>query len=407
MIRRYWMLAVCLSLVSGLLGADWPNFRGADSTSVASGESLPTVIAEDKVLWKAALPGRGCGGAVIVGDRVFVTACSQKDQDRLHVLCFDARYGRKLWERETWATGRTMCHGTMSVAAPQPASDGKRIFAFYSSNDLACYDLDGNLQWFRGLTHDYPNASNSLGMASSPLVVGDILVVQVESDSESLAVGIDVATGVNRWKIPRPQVSNWCSPTLLRGHAPGSDLVLLQTAQNLTAIEPLTGKTVWTYGQSCSTIPSSTVLNGIVLVPSSGLTALKPTIGKTTTPEKLWSSSKLGPGTASPVAIENRIYTLKRKPGVLVCGRVDNGDTLWQLRLEGDFSSTPVVAGGHLYAINEAGTLFVIRLDQGQGKGEVLSRFETKEAVLATPSVANHALYLRSDAHLWKIGDKR
>lgn len=406
MIRRFLIPGICLAFLSGLLGADWPNFRGADSTSVASGESLPTALGEDKVLWKAALPGRGCGGAVIVGDRVFVTACSQKDQDRLHVLCFDARDGKKLWERENWATGRTMCHGTMSVAAPQPASDGQRVFAFFSSNDLACYDFEGNLQWFRGLTHDYQNASNSLGMASSPIVVGDLLIVQVESDSESLALGIDVKTGENRWKIPRPQVSNWCSPTLLRGREPGSDVVLLQTAQNLTAIEPATGKKLWSYDQSCSTIPSSTVFNGVVYVPSSGLTALKPS-GNKTAPEKLWSSSKLGPGTASPIVVDNRVYSLKKRPGVLTCGKVADGETLWQLRLEGEFSSTPVVAGGHLYAVSEAGTVFVIRLGSDQEKGEVVSRLETKEAMLATPAVANNALYVRSDSHLWKIGERR
>ena len=84
---------------------------------------------------------------------------------------------------------------TCGAPAPSPASDGKRVFALFSSNDLICLDLDGNLQWFRGLTFDHPNVSNSLGMASSPVVVGDTLVAQVENDSQSLATGIDVATG--------------------------------------------------------------------------------------------------------------------------------------------------------------------------------------------------------------------
>jgi outer membrane protein assembly factor BamB len=88
-----------------------------------------------------------------------------------------------------------MCHNKMCVATPTPASDGKRIFAFYSSNDVICLDLAGNLLWYRGLTFDYPNASNSLGMASSPVVVNDTLVVQVESDAEAFAVGLDTQTG--------------------------------------------------------------------------------------------------------------------------------------------------------------------------------------------------------------------
>ena len=92
----------------------------------------------------------------------------------------------------------------------------------YSSNDLLCLDLDGNLQWLRGLTLDYPNASNSLGMSSSPIVVDGVLVVQVENDSESFAAGINVRTGENLWKLDRPKGANWTSPPLPRPVANGS-----------------------------------------------------------------------------------------------------------------------------------------------------------------------------------------
>ena len=98
-----------------------------------------------------------------------------------------------------------MTHTKTSVAASSPASDGERIYALYSSNDLICLDLEGNLKWLRGLTSDYPNASNSLGMASSVVIAAGTVVVQVENDSESFAAGIDPDTGINRWKIDRPK----------------------------------------------------------------------------------------------------------------------------------------------------------------------------------------------------------
>lgn len=388
---------------AGVRGADWTGFRGPETTSVALRSTLPTTLTEQSVVWKSALPGRGLSGPTIVGDRIYLTACTGEEQDRLHVLCLDARDGKLLWQRQTWATGRTMCHKSMSVATPQIASDGQRIFAFFSSNDLACYDQDGRLQWFRGLTHDYPNASNSLGMASSPLVVGKILIVQVESDSESFTVGLDVETGINRWKIPRPQVSNWTSPVLYRGSQPGSDLVLLQSSEDLVAIEPATGKIAWKFGGGCSTIPTATVDAGTIFIPSNGLTAYRPGRAgdKGTT---LWSSAKLGPATASPVVAQNRIFVLG-KTGILTCGRADSGATLWQSRLEGRISSTPVFAGEHLYVFNENGTLFVVHPNDQEGK--VVSRFELKEPILATPAVANNALYIRSDAHLWKFAATR
>ena len=210
LLKSTWKIGCVLCGLSVLSGADWLQFRGGDSSSVAGNETLPTNWSDqENIAWKSKLPGRGLSGPIVVGDRVFITASSGHHQDRLHVLGFDAADGKQLWERQFWATGRTMCHEKMAVATPQPASDGQRIFAFYSSNDLACLDLDGNLLWFRGLTFDYPNASNSLGMSSSPVVMGDTVIAQVESDSESFAVGLDVKTGVQRWKIDRPKMSNW------------------------------------------------------------------------------------------------------------------------------------------------------------------------------------------------------
>ena len=94
------------------------------------------------------------------------------------------------------ATGRTMSHNKTCVAANTPCSDGDRVFALFSSNDLFAFDLDGNLLWLRGLTFDYPNASNSLGMAQSPVVIDGTLVVQSENDSESFAAGLDVVGAV-------------------------------------------------------------------------------------------------------------------------------------------------------------------------------------------------------------------
>ncbi|NRB74091.1 MAG: PQQ-binding-like beta-propeller repeat protein, partial [Verrucomicrobiales bacterium] len=149
--------------------ADWLNFRGPNASGYdPDAAGVPAELSDATLAWKVSLPGRGLGSAITVGDKVFVTAASGPDQKQLHVLCFNAANGSPVWERRFWTTGRTMSHKKTCVAAPTPASDGERIYAFYSSNDVICLDLDGNLLWLRGLTLDYPNASNSLGMSSSP-----------------------------------------------------------------------------------------------------------------------------------------------------------------------------------------------------------------------------------------------
>ena len=142
---------------------------------------------------------------------------------------------------------------------------------------MICLDLDGNLQWFRGMTHDYPNASNSIGMASSPVVVDDTLIVPVENLSESFTAGLDAATGLNRWKLERPLLDNWTSPAVLRGKNRDDDLVVLQSAKGLVALKPYSGYEAWRFDAGSGTIPSTAQSEGRLYLPANGLTALEPT----------------------------------------------------------------------------------------------------------------------------------
>src|SRR3954468_4443288 len=111
---------------------DWPQFRGPDSTGVATDAQIPT---QPKIDWSAALPGRGLASPIIVGGKVFVACSSGPKQERLHLICFNADDGAKIWERQMNATGRTMSHPKTAVAACTPCSDGKRVFALWSCND--------------------------------------------------------------------------------------------------------------------------------------------------------------------------------------------------------------------------------------------------------------------------------
>jgi outer membrane protein assembly factor BamB len=394
-----WLIAVA-GFSSFALAGDWRQFRGNDTSCVADGESVPDRwSADENLAWTADLPGRGLSSPIVIGDRVVVTSATGYRQDRLHVVCFAVDDGKLLWQRQFQATGRTMTFPKIGTATSTPASDGRRICALFSCNDLVCLDLDGNLLWYRGLNYDYPNVSNSLGMASSPVIVGETLIAQVENDSESLAVGIDVNTGLSRWTSPRPKRANWTSPVVLAGANADETVVLLQSSQGIDAIRPESGEVVWTYHDGASTIPSSIAAEGTIYVPSHGITALRIAPGSRN-PERLWRVDRLGPGTSSPLVYRNRLYTLNRS-NVLLCADLKDGSTLWQLRLEGPFSSTPVAADGHLYFFNEKGLGQVVKV--GESQGELASTYDFGEMILCTPAIANHALYVRSDKHLWKI----
>lgn len=394
-------LLVPLVILPLLVGADWPQFRGAGARGVAAGQQIPIQFGPDEhVAWKVALPGKGVCGPIVVGDRVVVTAASGPVlQDKLHVLCFDTKTGQQLWQRQFWATGRPHHHPTSSNAAPTPASDGKRIFAFFSSNDLVCLDFQGNLLWYRGLGLDYPKTGNDVGMSSSPIVIGDTVIVQVECQGDSFAAGLDTATGENRWRIDRPQQANWVTPAELPSSL-GRPLVLLQSGKGLTAHEAKTGKQVWSYNASCSGIPSLAAADNRIFLPAGGMTVLE--IPDTeSAPSLLWTSNKVAPGNSSPVIDGNRLYVLT-KAGVLTAADTQTGQILWQTRLKGTFWATPVVTGGHAYCVNQDGECLVVKLGE---KGEIVHSVSFGEPFFGTPAVAGNALFLRGNQHLWKVAN--
>ena len=240
-------------------------------------------------------------------------------------------------------------------------------------------------------------------MSSSPVVVDDTLVVMVECDAESFTTGINVEDGLSCWKLDRPRKANWTSPGIMRGKDGGGDHVLVQSSAGVVAVEPKTGKIAWDYKDGASTIPSLVVSQQTAYVPSHGITALRPSPGGSDVPETVWRTESVNPGTGSPLVFHDALYVVANG-GIL--NRIDpkDGSKKWQTRLKGSFSGSAVAAGEHLYAFSEDGTGQVITLkDDG---GEVTHSHSLGETILATPAISDGAIYIRSDAHLWKIAAK-
>ena len=391
---------ICLALTFPCHSADWLRFRGPNGSGIAETTGLPATWDDqtnENISWRADLPGRGLSCPIIVGDRIFLTCCTGFRQDRLHVLCLGTENGDVQWERQIWATGRAMTHPSISTAAPTPVSDGERVYVYFSTNDVACFDLDGNLQWFRGLMLEFPNASNSLGLAASPLVLDGTLVVPIENETQSVALGLDAETGETRWKLDRPKSGNWTSPIAIPLEH-GKFAVALQSSSMLTVHEAASGEELWRYEQGCSTQPSSVTHQQVVYLPSGGLTALKYTPGAATV---LWQNARLGASTSTPLVHQDRIFTVSGS--ILKCAEAETGRILSQLRLKGSFSASPVTADGHIYLFNSDGLGHVVEL-----KGNKLNRIgggDLAETILSSPAIAGGALYVRSDSHLWKISE--
>ncbi len=395
-------------MVAGLvavpvMAGDWPQFRGPGGSGVSQEKGLPTVWTKSEgIAWTADLPGRGLSNPVIAGGRVYVTACSMNRHMRLHVLCFDEATGKKLWERQFTATGNTGCHPDTNMAAPTPVTDGKAVYALFATGDLAAIDRDGDLLWYRSLVGDYPDTSNQVGMASSPVLAGGVLFVPMDNAVDSFAAGIDVKTGKNLWKVKRDTKINWVTPVVIE--AGGKPVVVFTKDDEAVGYEPTTGKQVWSYKAEglSGGIPSATYAGGVLYVPGGVLRALKVTKDGA---EELWTAKGVSAGYASPAVHEGKVYGLL--PGHVTCFSAETGKEVWRHRVEGPFEASPVIAGGHLYAVNKKGRTFVVKLGE---KPETAGRndLEVKpdDRFQATPAVANGRIYLRSDKVLFCVGKK-
>ena len=380
--------------------ADWLSFRGSYGNGSSDFE-IPNKISLNGVKsWSTDLPGRGLSSPIVVDNSIFLTASSGSSQKILHILAFNSENGKLRWERKFKATGRTICHDKTCVAASTLASDGQVLIAQFSSNDVFCLDLSGNLKWVRGLAFDHPNIANGLGMSSSPVIAAGTAIIQVENDADSFSFGLDLGFGTTKWKKERPRGANWTSPITLE--TKGREVVGLQSKQGLVVLEPETGQKLCSFGGGASTIPSSAwTEQGILLIPSNGITALKLDSNMENF-KQIWADNKLKPGTGSPCSKDGKLYVINNA-NVLTCASVITGEINWRLRLQGPISGSPILTEKKLVVFSETGLGQVVELDPKEPK--VVQTIDLEETILCTPAMTKDALIVRSDQKLWKLSN--
>ena len=196
-----------------MLAENWPGWRAGRQRRLRRERPADALVGHENVRWKAPLHGAGVSAPIVWGERVFVTSSDGRLNDRLHLPCYHRDDGRLLWHARFF--GSAVSEGQFApggMAVPTPATDGKRVFALFGTGDLVCVDLDGKPVWVRSLAQEYGPFRNRWGMASSPLLAGELLVVQVDHWGQSYLLGVDAATGANRWRTVRDASVNWTSP---------------------------------------------------------------------------------------------------------------------------------------------------------------------------------------------------
>jgi outer membrane protein assembly factor BamB len=361
--------------------------------------------ATTNVRWQVALQGAGVSAAVVCGGRVFLTGSDGRLSDRLHVFCYHTDDGRLVWHTRLF--GSALPEGQFppgGMAVPTAAADGKHVYALFGTGDLACLDIEGRPVWVRSLAQEYAPFRNRWGMASSPILVGRTLVVQVDHWGGSYLLGVDADTGGTRWRTPRDASVNWSSPLPVR--VGGRVQLAVTGTYQVKGYDLETGKELWSVdGMQMQCIPSPVASDGLLLAVSGRdhftlAIRLDGGTGDLTRSQVAWKAKAGGTFVPSPVCLGGRYYYVEDN-GLGSCLEVTTGKRLWRERMGGAKYSASLVAGdGKVYFTSEEGLTTVVRAGP---EFELLAKNELREKVVATPAVAGGLLYVRGEQHLFCI----
>jgi outer membrane protein assembly factor BamB len=383
--------------------AAWPGFRGRGDGHTAVKVPLRWST-EEGVAWRAELPGFGQSAPVVWGQQVVASSVEGPDKETLLLSAFDLETGAVRWRRR-FAAGQTIESSDMvSRGAPTPAVDSRRIYAFWESGDLVALDHEGETLWHRALAEEYGAPQGNHGLASSPVLAGDLVIVQVTHEGPSYFLAVDAASGENRWKVDRPSKVAWTTPVVVEGK--GRLQLVSSAAGRVEALDARTGETLWTYGPiEKNHVPSVVVAGDLVLAPSSEpgqSLALRRAPEPNRTERVAWRTEGVSSGFGSPL-VQGGCALFVNKAGALTCLDLETGVERWQHRLPGATWASPIAAGENAFFFTKEGPTAVLH-PTVEGPGEVVENPLTVDGTVYGVAAAPGAFLLRTGTELVRIG---
>lgn len=425
------------------LAGDWPQFRGPSASGIGDGTKPPVQWDAAKgtnIRWKTALPGLAVSSPVVWGDRVFVTTAvssdpkqslriglygdtdpvNDKSSHQWKVLALDKRTGKILWDQTAnQGAPKTKRHPKSSQASPTPATNGKVVVAWFGSEGLYAYSVEGKLLWKKDLGIQsagwFFDPDSEWGAASSPVIHKNTVIVQCDRQKDSFIGAYDLADGKELWRTARNEIPSWGTPTLV----PGKDRVEVATngTKAIRGYDADTGKELWSLGPN-SEVTCTTPVSGhglifitagyppvqpiyAVKIGSTGDLTLKD--GKESSDSIAWSKQRGGVYLPTPLLYGDHLYTVGNN-GVLTVYEARTGSRVYQQRIGagGSFTGSPTAAAGKLYVASEEGDVYVIKAGP---QYELLAKNTMDEAILTTPAFSGDLLLVRGAKHLFAIAE--
>lgn len=421
---------------------DWPHWRGPGASGIAPDPTLPVRWSgAENVAWKATLAGVGVSTPIISGDRVFVTsqigsgvrregnhprlvqgsdaavqgeralgvpqaADAQAGKTIFVIEAFSRADGKRVWERRVEAVGTlTPVHDKHNLASPSPVTDGTLVYTWFGTGQIVALTRDGTIAWQRHLGTEIAPFDIQWGHASSPVVHGDLLILLCDHTSASYLLALDKQTGKERWKADRGKGrSSYSTPLVVEG-AFGTELIV-NSSERLDAYDARTGELLWHTGESNRFPIPSAVFHGGLIYTSRGYRsgpymALRPGgKGDVTATHTVWRVATGAPYVSSLLYYDGVIY-MANDVGVLTAIDAGTGERLWQERVDGVFSASPIAGGGHVYFLSENGDTVVVKAGRTP---QVVGRNALGERAVASPAISNGQIFIRTDNHVFCIG---
>lgn len=406
------------TLASAAHAENWPQWRGPNHDGVSHEKDIPTEWGADKnIVWKLDLPGVGCSTPAIRDERVFVTT---EDGADVVLICVSTN-GEQLWKRKVGSGGRRARGDEGNAATSSPCTDGKNVWAFAGSGELACFDFDGKQVWSFNVQERYGRFVIQFGMHSTPTLYGDRLYMQTLHTAGQWVFAVDKSTGKEVWKINRqadtPQ--NWESP---HGYASttlwkkGDDAYLIVHGNDYTTAHRLAdGAEIWRIGdlnpgssRAWRFVSSPGVSEELIVIPTckNGPTvAIRPDITGTVGAGGNGEMWRLKVTTDVPTPlIHGGLVFICRADGQLLCLDAKTGKEQYSERgYNSRHRASPIYADGKIYVTARDGTFQVL---QAGTEFKLLAKNKLPDDFAATPAISNGRIYLHGFKSLYAIGTK-
>ena len=374
-----------------------PSFRGPFGLGINFKTKLPISwdgVSGKNIVWKKPIPLPGLNSPVVWGNNLFIAGANATSRK---VYCYDRLTGKLKWAKDVKnIPGSPSLSPKVSNDAGYSASglctDGKRVYAIFTTGDIICFDNDGKQLWAKNL--GVP--SNHYGYSSSLQFFKDKLIIQYDDSKSCKLIALSTRTGTEIWKTKREGQISWSSPIIVQ-KGNGAEII----ANNLPFVacyNAETGKEKWKTSCLSGEIgPSPAYGNGMVFAANEYAKMVAIKNGKV-----VWENFEYLPDVSSPVAYKDYVF-FTTSYGDMVCINQKEGAVLWHHEFDNGFYGSPVIADGKLYAIDRTGTTSIVEAGK---EFKLIGQSSIGEKSDCTPAFASGMMYIRGYKNLYCIGKK-